>query len=235
MKFTYYGYTNQGPHPENQDAFDFLDNGTGIAVACIADGVGGASYGKEASEIAVKNFLKNAFNSNLDLTDVVVEIHNQIVLKAASLNCEGQMLTTFTGCVVENGKLTGVHSGDTRLYLLRDNGIKQLTNDQTEVARLVRSGKLSVEDSYSYPRRHILESALGVSVLPLIDHFEHEMLEGDRVLLTTDGVHEIVSKKRIRDLSLASECIEDLVKLIVKEVEDFGPNDNFTILGFSLG
>lgn len=85
-----------------------------------------------------------------------------------------------------------------------------------------------------YPRRHFLDSALGITGVSRIDTLEFIVAQFDRILMTTDGVHELISKKMIRDLSLSILSIEELVKRIIQEVETKGATDNFTILGFNI-
>ena len=110
------------------------------------------------------------------------------------------MASTFTGCSIENLRLNGVHCGDSRLYILRGNGLKQLSEDHSEVAKLLRKGKLSAKEAINYPRRNVLYSAIGAGESIEIQDFEFSLQPKDRILLLTDGVSGVVSKKQVRDL-----------------------------------
>lgn len=225
MNFKYTTFTDAGPYPENQDALTVSMNQHSL-FACIADGVGGARNGKKASFLAVqefKNCLEN--NSSIDLFELTNYINNQLL----SIEADG-VLTTFSGINIDNNTLYGTHVGDTRVYLLRNNGIKQLTEDHTEFFRLYKSGKLSPEDAEDYPRKHILENSLGLKLNFKVDEFSYQLEHGDRIILSTDGVHNLISKKTFRDLSKAAKGIEEFSEFIQDEVIGIGPKDNFSFV-----
>ncbi len=230
MNFDLFEICKTGPRPENQDAVGhrLLDS---ALFACIADGVGGGKCGALASQIGVQTFLdadENLIRSNLSL--LLQEAHNKILNYAANnKNCEG-MATTFSCCVIESYQLKGVHVGDSRIYHLRRNGIKQLTMDQTEVARFVRTGKMSPEEALVYPRRNVLETALGNEKHFEIHEFSVELEPGDRLILTTDGVHDNIFKREIRDYSINSSSAKELGEKIISHVETNKPKDNYSLI-----
>ncbi|HRJ31292.1 MAG TPA: protein phosphatase 2C domain-containing protein [Cyclobacteriaceae bacterium] len=226
-------YSDKGPRHENQDSVEVkvFDN---MLVACIADGVSGKECGKKASSLTIRFFLDH-FSKGADMTELVKESHAFIKrLQDEHKECSG-MATTFTACYVENRILKGVHVGDSRICILRGNGIKQLTQDHTEVNRLLQSGKITFEDSHNYPRRNILESAVGIHKELLVQSFEFELRAGDRVLLTTDGVHNVISKKELRDLSVMSPDSDQFSKAIIKTLsyKKLSDNVSFIVLGIN--
>lgn len=224
-------FSDKGPYLENQDSLA-IESGVGHIHACIADGVGGAAAGGDASKLATKFFVEEISkesNSAVGLVSLIQEINNSLI----NLNKEG-VFTTFSGVSIVGNRLHGVHVGDTRVYILRGNGISQLTVDHTELHRLVLEGKLSFEDAATYPRKHILESALGVQLKSRIDTFEFLLLPGDRVLLTTDGVHDALSKLNLRDLSKQSDNISSYLENIKNAVDLTGPTDNYSAIGIEI-
>jgi protein phosphatase len=231
MKIGSFKYSDKGSRIENQDTVEALEL-NGFYIACVADGVGGGNCGKLASQTIVDLFISNKYDTNINLTEVIETAHNKIkYLQSVNTDCSG-MATTFTGCIIDGNNLKIVHVGDSRLCILRGNGIQQLTDSHTEAYRLYRAGKIKFEDIKNYPRRHILESAVGIDENLTIQSLEFGLLQGDRILLTTDGVHDIISKQEFRDLSMRSDSVTvygyEIVSLLKsKKITD---NVSFVIL-----
>src|SRR5690349_15366899 len=127
MSHEFFSYTDKGPRSENQDAIrihEFSDS----LVACLADGVGGAKCGSMASTNSISFFFEAIQSSeHFDLKAALLATHLELQnLQLAHPECVG-MATTFTGCMIRNKSLFGIHAGDSRLCILRGNGIKQLT------------------------------------------------------------------------------------------------------------
>lgn len=233
MKFDIEYYSDIGKRNENQDSFHYKLLEDDVLISCIADGVGGKLGGGKASNISVNLFI-NSFKNNkietVDLSKTLLEINTEIIKEADTGNNHG-MATTFTGITIKNNLLNGIHTGDTRVCILRGNGIKQLTNDHTEVARFIKEKKISFKESLSYPRRNIIESALGIVERdPILHEFNFEILKGDRIILTTDGVHETISKRDFRDISIKSPKSRDFLDTLILYLKRKEPNDNNTII-----
>lgn len=221
-------YTDKGPRHENQDSVEIKSDGTSL-VACIADGVSGKDCGKKASSETIRFFLDN-YSSGSDLLMLAKNAHDHIrKIQTEEKECNG-MATTFTACIVEDHRLKGVHAGDSRLCLLRGNGIKQLSQEHTEVNRLLLSGKITAEDAINYPRRNVLESAIGIRGELQVQTFEFELKSGDRILLTTDGVHNVISKKEFRDLSKKHSDSEQFSNAIIDMLSQKKLSDNVSFI-----
>jgi protein phosphatase len=237
MYFDIETYSDIGKRNENQDSLQNKILNETILVSCIADGVGGKFGGGLASKISVDEFIsqiENASNSEYDFKDILVRIHKEIIATSETTSNHG-MASTFTGIVINKSKVKGIHTGDTRTCLLRGNGIKQLTKDQTEVARLRKEGLITFDEAKKYPRRNIIESALGVIDRKLdLFEFEFEIEVNDRLILTTDGIHENVSKKELRDISLKSKTSSDFIENLKKILNHAEPNDNNSIIVISI-
>lgn len=226
MRFLFAAFSDRGPSPENQDEFGCLESGDTL-VACVADGVGGAAQGGKAASVAVRAYMETfGAGAKLELVALLKTISKRLVDEDSS----GGMVTAFSGLLISDGLLRGAHSGDTRISVLRGNGIRQLTEDHTEYARFLKEGKLSREDAENYPRKHVLESALGAGPDPRVDAVGFELQAGDRVLLTTDGVHRLLSKRELRDMSKAAKDVGQFVRQVVARVQEIGPNDNYTLV-----
>jgi serine/threonine protein phosphatase PrpC len=226
----YFQYTDPGPRDDNQDAID-IRHKESYTLACIADGVGGGSCGSLASTESVK-FFSNAIDNPIyaRLEDALQATHQRIKeLQKKNEECHG-MATTFTACLIRSGSLFGVHVGDSRLCILRGNGIKQLTDPHTEAHRLFLEGKLTFNDLATYPRRNVLESAIGIKGEIKIQTFRFDLQVGDRVLLTTDGVHDVINKLEFRDLSKESANVEQFGKKIIELLKDKRLTDNVSFI-----
>lgn len=138
------------------------------------------------------------------------------------------MATTLTAVKLDGSRLVGAHCGDTRCVLQRGTGIRKLTVEHTEAQRLFEAGKLSKEQLLTYPRRNVLDSALGVQEGLRIDIIEHDLQPGDRVLITSDGVHEILRVRAILDLMHGADSVEGALGAIRESVVNIGAEDNFS-------
>jgi serine/threonine protein phosphatase PrpC len=224
-----FSYSSEGPRPNNQDyVLIKLIPDLGLLL-CVADGVGGNNGGEVASSMAITTFLESLEDKRFSMIDAMIAAHKKILETAQQDKLLAGMATTFTAVLIKNNFLSAVHSGDSRAYLLRGNGIKQMSTDHSEVARLLRNGKIEKEDVFDYPRRNVLYSALGSHRELVIDEFSFELYRGDRVVLVTDGFYEAISKKMFRDVSLVSKDIQQFGNELVKLVELEGTSDNYTI------
>ena len=211
----------------------------GSRLLVIADGVGGAPAGEDASALVIKALTEL---ETADLGDDPAEamqqrllVANQDILQAAVEDPDKEgMGTTVTTIVLSDsrdsaGSVTVLHVGDSRAYLLRDTRLQPLTRDDTYVQSLVDSGLLSPEDARYHPQRSIItQSVQGLdfestrSTLPV--------RVGDRFLLCSDGLSDIVTDHSIERAMTAhpepQQCAEQLVKLALQA----GAPDNVTVI-----
>ncbi|WP_316807382.1 PP2C family protein-serine/threonine phosphatase [Pedobacter agri] len=232
--FKVYSFSTIGPRGKNEDCCR-VEHSANSLLACLADGVGGNKCGDVASQYTVSRFFEELkVNSEINLTDSLLSIHNEIKQKGDNdIKCSG-MATTFTGCVITNNLARIIHVGDSRLYWLRGNGIKQLTQDHTEVAELLRRGKLTKEEALVYPRRNILQSAIGTEKAPSLQEITFEGIVGDRILISSDGFYEVFSKLKLRDVSLQFKKFEMFTQTIVKQLMSSKLNDNSSFIAIEI-
>lgn len=140
------------------------------------------------------------------------------------------MASTLTAGLFTSNLLRGVHCGDTRVAIARANGVKRLTTDHSEGQRLFAAGKLTKDELIDYPRKNILDSALGARSEPQIDTFTFELLPRDKVFFTSDGVHGKVMLREVRDIAAQHENPEQFILELKDLVNSRVPDDNFSIL-----
>lgn len=223
-------YTSKGPRPNNQDSVLVSEiDGVGLLL-CVADGVGGNNGGEVASKTAVDSFYDQIVDGETSMEAAVEDVHKKIRSISDSHPELSGMATTFTAALIKEDELHGVHCGDSRLYVLRGNGLKQLSQDHSEVARYIREGKLTKEEALVYPRKNIIYSALGSQRELVIDSFDFSLRKKDRIMLLTDGVSNFISKKTIRDLSVATDDVSELGNNILSCINNSNVNDNYTFV-----
>jgi PPM family protein phosphatase len=138
----YYEYTNKGPRSINEDSY-FAKLQNNELFACIADGVGGMKHGDVASKFVTEKFSNYLNDFKRDQIKFIKQTNKELI-DLANKEFEGQMIyTTFTAAVISSNFIKIAHTGDSRICILRDNGIKQLTDEHNEAGRLLKEGKLN--------------------------------------------------------------------------------------------
>lgn len=215
-------FSEVGPRKENEDAIFYSETGEQIVLA-IADGLGGHGGGKLAANIALDT-VKNCALAE-DLGSVALAAHEAVRREQANGKFKG-MATTLTVVRIVGDHLEGVHVGDTRCSIKRNEGIKKLTVSHTEAQRLLDAGKLTKQEFLKYPRRNILDNAIGAKDDIYFQSFEFDIKPNDYLILTTDGVHEKIFQKEMATLVHGSP--EDITTRIRERVSEQIPEDNFS-------
>jgi serine/threonine protein phosphatase PrpC len=205
----------------------------GPRLLAIADGMGGHAAGEVASKIAIGSLQDLDEDRTIDdlmaeLREAVADANAQIAAaEARSPELEG-MGTTLTALRFTARQVGLVHVGDSRAYLLRGDQLSQITHDDTYVQFLVDSGKLTAEEAKDHPRKSVILRALtGADVDP--DVSIREARAGDRYLLCTDGLTDVVSAETIGEtlrIGDVQECADRLVELALRG----GGPDNVTVI-----
>lgn len=202
----------------------------------VADGMGGSRAGEVASRLAVQTVIQvyrdGQSGSPLDDLYHAVEAANHVVhtesVSHADMNGMG---TTCTAVVVRGSDTFLAHVGDSRAYLVQGGRLRQLTQDHSLVAQLVRDGQLTPEQARSDPRRNVVTRSVGVSAHVEIDaqRFEALLQDGDTLLMCSDGLHGLVPDPELSDLAL-EERLEDGCKRAIVLANTRGGHDNITVV-----
>lgn len=201
----------------------------------VADGMGGHQAGEVASYLALRALSERLFGSSegepLVRLQKAAEFANEVVYRSSLADRDRSgMGTTLTAVWILNGKAYLVHIGDSRAYLYRDGKLQVLTDDHSYVGELVRMGGLTAEEARVHPRRNILTRALGTEERADIDSREIALKLGDRLLLCTDGLYEVVSDAELADvLNRHGELYVAAKELLRLALERGGP-DNVTVV-----
>ncbi len=222
-----------GPRLVNEDAVGDWELAPDRIVAVVADGLGGMGGGSRASQLAIQLFHDGMATDQMSvvcMVELAKRIHETIRQVQTSEPELRNMATTLTGISIQESQLLGVHCGDTRAAVARGDGIRRLTNDHTEGARFYRVGKLTKQEFFEYPRKNILDSALGVHNEPQIDNFSFSLQVGDRIFLTSDGLHQKVLLREIREISTHHIDPKRFLDEVNSVVERRKPVDNYSII-----
>ncbi|HEX4808486.1 MAG TPA: Stp1/IreP family PP2C-type Ser/Thr phosphatase [Bryobacteraceae bacterium] len=224
----YYCYVE----PDEED--QFLRRGR---LAVVADGMGGHTGGQVASGLAV-DALRDTFldeNAPVDPQAVLVagftRAQQAIVGEAALRPQLNGMGTTCTAVIVRGGELIYGHIGDSRLYLLRDGWLTQLTEDHTLVNHLVKSGAITSEQAAVHEKRNVLTAALGMRSDQVAADFSNEpvqLREHDVIVLASDGLHGLVSSEEIRT-AVSTQAAYEACHTLVNLARQRGGPDNITV------
>ncbi|MCR5791299.1 MAG: Stp1/IreP family PP2C-type Ser/Thr phosphatase [Lachnospiraceae bacterium] len=200
----------------------------------VADGMGGHSAGDYASACTVKT-IENEVMLSEDTEPVriikrAIEAANaEVYRKAKEDEAYSGMGTTVVAGTIVDGILYVANVGDSRLYLAGDE-MMQISRDHSLVEEMVRSGEISEEEARVHPDRNIITRAVGVTQTVDIDFFEVELMEGDKILLCSDGLTNMVTDQEIfttiRDIKDLEEATERLIKL----ANHNGGKDNITVI-----
>jgi PPM family protein phosphatase len=201
----------------------------------VADGMGGAAAGEVASATAIRG-LGDAFAATGDPTPEslvrAAEAANRAVWEQAEANPEmrGMGTTLVALAQITDGRLVAINVGDSRLYMLHEGELRQVTSDHNLVAELVAEGRLSKEEAEFHPRRNIMTRALGVDPEVPVDEFVLDASPGDRFLLCSDGLPRELSDDEISSLLRGVDDPDEAARALVEEAKRQGGNDNITVI-----
>lgn len=198
----------------------------------VADGMGGHVAGEVASRLAAETIARHfaAAGPESEYTEALAEAISQanaLIFRMARKNsdCTG-MGTTVTAAFIDGHQLFWGHVGDSRLYLLRDGELRQLTEDHSLVSELVKNGSITAEEALTHPHRNILTRAVGTDDHIKVDTGGLTLEAGDRLLLCTDGLTNMLADDEIRAV-LAGEGQAAAAEL-VRRANAAGGLDNVT-------
>ncbi|MEL6158073.1 MAG: Stp1/IreP family PP2C-type Ser/Thr phosphatase [Cyanobacteria bacterium J06627_32] len=230
---TFAGLTDVGLHrAANQDSYYLSPEGD---LFIVADGMGGHVGGQEASRLstlAIRDYVvahRAEETPSSALLEQAVLAANEVVLSEQRQHPErADMGTTVVAVLWRNEEFWCAHVGDSRLYLLRESGFIQLTQDHTWVAQALRAGDLSQEQIAHHPWRHVLSQCIGREDLIEVETQLLKTEPGDRLLLCSDGLTEELNDDAIINYLQSAQTCEGAVAALVAAARARGGRDNIT-------
>jgi PPM family protein phosphatase len=207
-------------------------------VAAVADGMGGHSAGEVASAIAIEELAalgrrgpwENETAATDDLKQAILRANRRIREMAASDRKLNGMGTTLVALLEDGDMVHLANVGDSRGYLLRQGELSQVTVDHSLVQELVDDGRLSPEDAERHPQRSVITRALGIDPEVEFDLFTYKLQVGDRLLLCSDGLSDVVEPARIRKVLLRVRSAQQAARQLVTVANEQGGPDNITVI-----
>jgi serine/threonine protein phosphatase PrpC len=200
----------------------------------VADGMGGHRGGATASRMAAttikEEYLRGEFSDPATVLRRALQMANQRIFNEAQNNAELRgMGTTCSALVIRGDQAWFAHVGDSRIYLIRDDDIKQLTQDHSLVASMVREGLITSQEAEVHPRRNVLQRSMGVIEQVEIDVSPPlQVRAGDIYVLCSDGLHGLVKDKEMKEV--ARMPIDRVATEFVQRAIERGAPDNVTVV-----
>lgn len=241
----------------NEDSYETISfklsesDETPVLLSIVADGIGGHKAGEIASKIAVSTIIASIAESDGSdplwvLKSALLEANHSITSEAIDDDARKGMGSTVVCALIIESSLYIATLGDSRIYLIRDNVIQQLSIDHTWVQEALDVGVINSEEARSHPRRHLIRSYLG-STDPIkpdlrlyLDENENEeqakanqglpLVPGDKVILCTDGLTDLVADEEILEILDTEGSREDHLQKLVDLANLRGGHDNITTI-----
>jgi protein phosphatase len=243
LRLIAHGKTDKGLiREENEDVF-CIEGDYGFLA--VADGMGGYASGEVASKMAIDIIRDSLRNEEKPFTEEYdprysgptnrmisgIRLANKAIYDASRSQSQlNGMGTTIAAVMLSGNRLSIAHVGDSRIYLLRGGNIEQITDDHTVVSEQVERGLMTKEEAADSPMRHILTRALGAAPEVKMDIDELTVSDGDKFVLCSDGLSELVSNEEILFTVLSSTHLDIACDQLIKMANERGGSDNITVI-----
>jgi PPM family protein phosphatase len=205
-------------------------------VFVVADGMGGHNAGEVASELAVTTMraaLRDSVTSTEQLRELIQQANTTIYTASLDDSTQRGMGTTLTALVMiphVTDRVLVANVGDSRTYVLRDGTLSRITTDHSYVQELVNEGVITSDDARKHPQKNIVTRALGIDRYVAVDVFSHDLRQGDRFLLCSDGLVDEVTDIDITEILQNNPQPTDAATALVAAANDAGGRDNTTVI-----
>jgi serine/threonine protein phosphatase PrpC len=226
----------------NEDAF-FADANGHRGLFIVADGMGGHAAGEVASEMAVKIVTQELHAVN-DLADQDIGVHISRAVRSANRAIYDRTLaevdkqgmgTTISLLMLGGSRYVIGQVGDSRVYLVRNGQLHQLTKDHSYVQEQVDAGFLTPEQARYHPYSNVITRCVGAADSVEPDVFTGSVLAGDLFLVASDGLTGMVDDRRLLQLLMQRQPPQRIVDLLIREANGRGGLDNITAIVVAVG
>ncbi len=221
----------------NEDRAGAYTNAKGNVLLIVCDGMGGQKKGEYAAQIALdvisESFLRkqkflNSLSARNWLYSVVREANRKIYEEATKNEQYNNMGTTLSLVLIYKNVFFTVQVGDSRVYELRNHQLEQLTDDQTYVNYLYKTGKITKEQMATHPKRHVLINALGMFPSVEFDFASHPYLNST-LLVCSDGLYNNVSTQEILSVLRGKDPTNQKTNQLIAIGNANGGSDNIAV------
>lgn len=201
----------------------------------VADGMGGHKAGDLASSYAVQKIVEAVSRSAdvrpaLILQKAVRYANYCLYEKAGESEAYHGMGTTLVALTISGNEALAANIGDSRLYEVTGNGIRQISEDHSLVAELVRKGELSPQEARRHPDKNIITRALGIQEETEMDLFPFPVKPGNRYLLCSDGLSNMVEDTELRRIVEQNKNLYEIAGDLITRANEHGGLDNIAVV-----
>ncbi len=233
-----YGQTDIGMvRSINQDSIYFSDKPVGNLpnLYIVADGMGGHKAGDYASAHAVSWFVdyskECSYENPITIMKTGIAKVNDMLLQMSNEHSELKgMGTTFVAAVMIDDKMYVANIGDSRLYVIGQEDTRQITLDHSLVEELIRTGQLDRRKVRFHPEKNIITRALGTGKEAVPDFFEVELQPGEKVLLCSDGLTNMVEDDEIGSIVMRQQFVDRICEQLIDRANYYGGKDNIGVV-----
>jgi protein phosphatase len=214
-----------------------------VALAVLADGMGGYNAGEVASNMATSfihtelgRWLREASSQASDAEvrramDICVENANRAIFNSANTNPQyAGMGTTLVMAVFRGDRVLLGHVGDSRCYRLRGGRLQQITRDHSLLQEQIDAGLITPEQAAFSANKNLVTRAVGVEDTVLLETHQHEVLPGDIFLLCSDGLSDMLDDAGITQVLLSHDSLETSSHALIAAANDAGGKDNISVI-----
>ena len=201
----------------------------------VADGMGGHKAGEYASRFTVEKIVETISES--DQTEPVAALKealteaNRCLMEEANLDAaKSGMGTTLVAATVIGDRLHVANVGDSRLYLINHEAIRQITRDHSLVEEMVRLGEMDKADAKDHPDKNIITRAVGVAPELSVDFFEVRLKPDETILMCSDGLTNMIEDEKIKRIVLGQRDIVEKAEKLIEAANGNGGKDNITVV-----
>lgn len=223
----------------NQDYYYISPENEELKLYILADGMGGYKGGEVASKLATsstKNYIESNFSNIIkekeeiqNLIKNAMEYANMVVYEKSKEDEElDGMGTTLEVCLIYNNKVYIGHVGDSRIYRIRNDIMRKLTNDHSYVEKLVKDGTITKEEAVNHPKKNMLTKALGCTVFVEPDITVKGFIKDDIILMCSDGLTNMIKEEEI--YNIIKEDYKLAAQRLIEKANENGGYDNITAI-----
>ncbi|HEL1584712.1 TPA: Stp1/IreP family PP2C-type Ser/Thr phosphatase [Streptococcus suis] len=220
----------------NQDYVNRYTNRAGIDLIVLADGMGGHRAGHIASEMTATDlgtaWVDEQVTTLNDAREWLVSIldkENQKIHELGLLEEYKGMGTTLEAVIIIDNQMIYAHVGDSRIGLVRNGEYTRLTNDHSLVGALVRAGQITEEEAQRHPQKNFVTQSIGQQDPVEADIALKTLEVGDYVVISSDGLTNMVSADDIRDIMISDVTLDSKAETLIRFANNAGGTDNITV------
>jgi protein phosphatase len=208
--------------------------------AVVCDGMGGARSGGKAAQIAsiaIKDVIAESYKPELSGEDIQklilrsIKEANSMVYSQSQQNTEDRGMGTTCSLIVADSEALHIGQvGDSRVYVLENDSLKQITTDHSYVRLLYDAGEIEDYEMDIHPQRNLLTRALGVAPEVEVDYISYPLKPKSKILICSDGLHGYCDKKEIENTMIIYDGPTELSECLIHMANSNGGGDNITVV-----